>query len=179
MYKVFSIKISKWKLLLLAGDSVAYCLSVLLGLYGSPKVGPEISKLVLKHLTALPLVGLTYLLVLYIADKYDYQQDFRRWSNIAHLLFAGLIGTLTVIVLFYFPLGAFIGRTFLIIQAAGFIWLLLIWRCTFSALALPQRLKRKVLIVGAGTSGQRILEAIRRWPWGGLTPFGFIDDHPE
>ena len=90
-----------------------------------------------------------------------------------------MIGTLAVIVLFYFPLGAFIGRTLLIIQAAVFIGLLLIWRCTFSALALPQRLKRRVLIVGAGNSGRRILEAIRRWPWGGLTPFGFIDDHPE
>lgn len=179
MYKVFGFKISKWKLLLLAGDFVVYCLSVLLGIYGSPKVGPEISKFVLRHFTALSLVGLTYLLVLYIADQYDYQQDFRRWSNIAHLLFAGLIGTLTVIVLFYFPLGAFIGRTLLIIQAAGFIGLLLIWRCTFSALALPQRLKRRVLIVGAGNSGRKILEAIRRWPWGGLTPFGFIDDHPE
>jgi len=178
MYKVFGLKISRWKLLLLAGDSVAYCLSVLLGLYGNPKVGPEIWKFASQHLIALPLVGLTYLLVLYIADTYDYQQDFRRWSNITQLIFAGLIGTLAVIVLFYFPLGAFIGRTLLIIQAAGFMGLLLIWRCTFSALAIPQRLQRKVLIVGAGNSGRRILEAIRRRPWGGLTPLGFIDDHP-
>ena len=178
MYKVFGFKISKWPLLLLAGDFVAYCLSVLLGLYVNPKVGPEIGKFVSHHFTALSLVGLTYLLVLYIANQYDYQQDFRRWSNIAQLIFSGLIGTLTVIVLFYFPLGAFIGRTLLIIQASGFIGLLLIWRCTFSALALPQRLKRKVLIVGAGKSGRQILDAIRRWPWGGLTPIGFIDDQP-
>ena len=61
------------------------------------------------------------MLVLYIADTYDYQQDFRRWSNIAQLILSALIGTLMVIVLFYFPLGAFIGRTLLIIQAASFI----------------------------------------------------------
>ncbi len=179
MYKFFSFKISKWQLLLLAGDSVVYCLSVLLGLYGSPKVGPEVSKSVSQHLTALSLVGVTYLLVLYIADKYDHQQDFRRWSNIGQLIFASSMGTLAVIVLFYFPLGAFIGRTLLIIQAAGFIGLLLIWRWTFSALALPQRLRRMVLIVGAGNSGRRILEAIRRRPAGGLAPLGFIDDHSE
>ena len=88
---------------------MAYCLSVLLGLVGSPKVGPEISKFVSQHLSALSLVGLTYLLVLYIADAYDYQQDFRRWSNIGQLILSGLIGTLAVVVLFYFPFGAFIG----------------------------------------------------------------------
>jgi hypothetical protein len=35
-----------------------------------------------------------------------------------------------------------------------------------------------VLIVGAGNSGRRILEAIRHRLWGGLAPLGFIDDHP-
>jgi exopolysaccharide biosynthesis polyprenyl glycosylphosphotransferase len=163
----------------LAGDSVAYCLSVVIGLYGSPKVGPEIWKFASKHITAFPLVGLTYLLVLYIADTYDYQQDFRRWSNIAKLIFSSLIGTLVIIVLFYFPLGAFIGRTVFIIQAAVFTGLLLIWRYTFSSLALPQRLERALLIIGAGYSGRRILEAICHRPRSGLKVLGFIDDDPK
>ena len=34
MYKVFSLMISRWKLFLLAGDSVAYCLSIMLAVYG-------------------------------------------------------------------------------------------------------------------------------------------------
>ena len=49
-------------------------------------------------------------------------------------------------------------------QALTFIWLLVGWRYLFSALALPLRLKRKVIIVGAGHSGRRILDAIRRRP---------------
>lgn len=178
MFKLFSLQISKWKLILLAGDSVVYSLSLLLALYGNPKIDLEPWKFAATHSTSLLLVGLTYVLVLYIADAYDYQQDYRRWSNIAQLILSGLVGTLAVIVLFYFPLGAFVGRTLLIIQAAVFIGLLVLWRLTFSALALPQRLQRRVLIVGAGGCGQRIIEALCRRPRSGLKALGFIDDDP-
>ena len=179
MFHLFNRQISKWKLILLTGDLVVYSLSVMLALYVNPKIGSEPWKFAATHLTPFLLVGLTYLLVLYIANTYDYQQDYRRWSNIAQLILSGLVGTLVVIVLFYFPLGAFIGRTLLIIQAATFIGLLVLWRFTFSALALPQRLQRRVLIVGAGGCGRRILEALRRRPRSGLTALGFIDDDPE
>jgi exopolysaccharide biosynthesis polyprenyl glycosylphosphotransferase len=178
MFKVFNLHISKWKLVLFTGDCVAYCLSMILGLYGDPKIGREVWGFVHKNITAFFLIGLIYLLVLYIADAYNYQQDFRRRVNIARLILSGLLGTLTVVVVFYFPFGAFIGRTLLIIHAPVFIGLLLVWRYSFSALALPQRLQRQVLIIGSGRSGRRILEAIRNRPRVGLTPLGFIDDDP-
>ena len=179
MFHLFNRQISKWKLILLMGDLAVFSLSVMVALYVNPKIGSEPWKFAAAHLTPFLLVGLTYLLVLYIANTYDYQQDYRRWSNIAQLILSGLIGTLVVIVLFYFPLGAFIGRTLLIIQAAAFVVLLVLWRFTFSALALPQRLQRSVLIVGAGGCGRRILEAIRNRPRSGLRPLGFIDDDPK
>ena len=50
------------------------------------------------------------------------------------------------------------------------------WRYLFSGLALPLRLKRKVIIVGAGHSGRRILDAIRRRPHAGLEPEGHLID---
>ena len=90
MFKLFSLQISKWNLILLAGDLVAYSLSLLLALYGNPKIGSEPWKFAATHLTPFLLVGLTYLLVLYIGDIYDYQQDYRRWSNIAQLIVIGL-----------------------------------------------------------------------------------------
>ena len=164
--------------MLLFGDSAAYCLSIILAIYGNPKVSGEPWPFAASYAIPFILVGITYLTVFYIADIYDYQQDFRRWSNIAQLILSALIGTLVVIVIFYFPLGTFIGRTLLIIQATSFIGLLLLWRITFSILALPLRLQRRLLIVGAGRCGERILEAIRRRPRSGLTPLGFIDDNP-
>jgi exopolysaccharide biosynthesis polyprenyl glycosylphosphotransferase len=161
------------------GDSVAYCLSAGLGLYGNPKIAKEAWKFAIQNITYFLLAALTYLLVMYIADTYDHQQDFRRWKNIARLIMSGIIGTLVVIILFFFPLGSFFGRTQLIIQAPTFIGLLVLWRYVFSALALPQRIQKRVLIVGAGNCGHRILEAIRRRPRSGLTAIGFIDDDPR
>ena len=81
-------------------------------------------------------MGLVYLLVNYIGDLYDYQRDYRRWWTIAQVLLAALIGALTNIVIFYFPLGKFVGRTLLVIQASCYALLLPLWRATFSALAL-------------------------------------------
>ncbi len=125
------------------------------------------------------LVWLTYLIVFYIADLYDYQQDYRRLSNIAKVIISAWIATLAVIVIFYFPLGAFIGRTQLIIQATIFTGLLVLWRWTFSVMVLTRRLQRQLLIVGAGKSGTRLLAAIRNRPNAGLAPIGFVDDDPQ
>jgi exopolysaccharide biosynthesis polyprenyl glycosylphosphotransferase len=178
MYKVFGRHISKWKFVLVAGDAVAYCLSVLAALYLNPMVGVKTGEFLVQYGSSLSLIGLTYLVVFYIADIYDYQNDYRRWRHITQVTLASLVGTLVVIVLFYFPLGAFVGRTQLIIQTGIFIGLLLLWRYTFSAVALPQRLDRNLLILGAGACGQRLLEAIRKRPKSGMTPVGFVDDDP-
>lgn len=179
MYKIFSLHISKWKLILLAGDAGAYCLAVLAGLYFNPKIGGAPFGFLARHGISFLLMGLAYLLVNYIVDLYDYQKDYRRWSNVAQIVLSSFLGTLVIIVLFYFPLGAFVGRTLLIIQAGIFTGLLVFWRYLFSAVALPQRLQRRVLIVGAGKCGRRILEAIRQRPQGGLAVVGFIDDDPQ
>jgi exopolysaccharide biosynthesis polyprenyl glycosylphosphotransferase len=179
VYKFFSLHISKWILVLLAGDSAAYCLSVAIGLYANPRIGPEIWEFAALHISSFLLVGLIYLLVLYVADAYDYQQDYRRWNNIARLIISGLIASVVIIVLFYFPAGTFVGRTQLVIQASIFMVLLVLWRYAFSVLALPQRLQKRVLIAGAGTCGRRIQEAIRHRPRSGLTAFGFVDDDPK
>ena len=60
MYRIFRLHISEWKLVLLAGDIAAYCLSVALGLYLNPKIGSEIWTFISQHSTAFLLVGLTY-----------------------------------------------------------------------------------------------------------------------
>jgi exopolysaccharide biosynthesis polyprenyl glycosylphosphotransferase len=104
--------------------------------------------------------------------------DFRIWHNIVKLLLGSLIGTLVVIVIFYFPFGVFIGRTQLIVQASLFTGLMLLWRWYFSSFALHQRLQKRVLILGAGKAGQRLLEAIKNRPRSGLNTIGFIDDNP-
>ena len=178
MYRIFKLHVTKWGLFLLLGDVGAYLVAVITGLALNPKVMSPWPFLVQNQLSFL-LMGLTYLLVFYIADLYDHQQDFRRWGNIARLIFSTWIGTLALILIFYFPFGAFIGRILLLIQTAILTGLLVLWRWSFSAIALPQRLKRKLLIVGANRAGRSILEAIKKRPGFGLEVVGFVDDDPQ
>jgi exopolysaccharide biosynthesis polyprenyl glycosylphosphotransferase len=179
MVRLFSLQFSVWKLVLAAGDALAFALAVLVGLMLNPKLGSEWPRFLGQHWPSFGLMGACYFLVFVIADLYDYQQDYRRLTHLAQVVAGIIAGTLAVIVLFYFPLGAFLGRTLLVLQTGVLLLLVTGWRALFSALALPTRLVRRIVIVGAGHSGRRILEALHRRPLSGLTPLGFVDDDPR
>ena len=125
------------------------------------------------------MVGLTYIIVLYVFDNYDHYQDYRIHQNVIKLIVSALLGTVVVILLFYFPLGVFIGRYLIVIQAVFFGLLITCWRYVFSTIAMPERLQRPAFIIGAGNAGEKILEAIYRRPASGLVLKGFIDDDPK
>jgi exopolysaccharide biosynthesis polyprenyl glycosylphosphotransferase len=55
-------------------------------------------------------------------------------------------------------------------------WAGAFWRFSFSTIALPQRLEKKLIIIGAGKSGRDLLEALREIPGNGFMPVGFVDD---
>ena len=118
------------------------------------------------NLFAFPLIlmGFVYVMVLYVANLYDHYQDFRRRENISQIIFSSLIGTLVVIITFTLPAMHLIGRGFVEWQGVVFVWLLVLWRYAFSAIALPLRLQRKVLIIGAGGAGQEIQKIITDAP---------------
>jgi exopolysaccharide biosynthesis polyprenyl glycosylphosphotransferase len=76
-------------------------------------------------------------------------------------------------------MGSFVGRILILQQASAFSCLLVLWRYTFSAIALPLKLQKRTIIVGAGKSGRQLLESIKRHPAGGFLPVGFMDDDPK
>ena len=125
------------------------------------------------------LMGLAYVVVLYVANLYDHYQDFRRRENISQIIISSLIGTLVVIIAFTLPAMHLIGRGFVEWQGVAFVWLLVLWRYAFSAIALPLRLQRKVLIIGAGGAGQEIQKIIKQHENSGLVVAGFLDDNPQ
>jgi exopolysaccharide biosynthesis polyprenyl glycosylphosphotransferase len=175
---MFALHVSRWKLLLLLGDICVLIASVFLGLIFSTRIGHPLLFLI-THWLKIILIVATYLLVLYISDIYDYYQDFRIGANIIWVFSSAMVGTLVSIIIFYFPLGAFVGRLFLVWQGAAFALLLVLWRYAFSAVALPLRLKTRVLIVGAGKAGRCMLEIIRQLPNSGYQVAGFVDDDPK
>ncbi|MGB8992800.1 MAG: sugar transferase [Desulfobaccales bacterium] len=166
-----------WPLLLLAGDLVIFVLSVPLGC----ALGPEqISWFFLDQFKSpLSLMALTYVVVFYVANLYDHYQDFRRRENVSLIILSSLIGTLMVMIFFTLPGRQFIARGFVEWQGVAFVWLLVLWRYAFSAIALPIRLQRKVLIIGAGRAGREILKVINRRQNSGLAVAGFLDDSPH
>ena len=176
--KYFGFKFSVWKIILLVGDICLFYLSLIIALLLSPKVR-EPWLLFNEYKISFVLMCSLYILVNYTADLYDYQKDYRRWWNVAHVMVAGSIGALANIVVFYFPLGTFVGRYVLAIQSMSFAIFITLWRSLFSSLALPERLQRRVLIVGAGSCGTRILHALRNRPLSGFHMLGLVDDDPQ
>jgi exopolysaccharide biosynthesis polyprenyl glycosylphosphotransferase len=178
VFKYSSLPVSKWTVLLFCGDLAIFSLSMVFGLYfGSTLILPIWEWFV--HLkVSLLVIGLSYFGVFYLADLYDYYQDFRRLPNLMRVIAAGSIGACLTVLLFYLMSRFLIGPDRLIIHTVSFALLITLWRCTFSAIALPMRLSKPVLIVGAGGAGRKIVEALRRCPHRGLAVKGFIDDDP-
>jgi lipopolysaccharide/colanic/teichoic acid biosynthesis glycosyltransferase len=171
------LNFSKWAGLLFAGDILVFAASVLLGYLLGSFVTWEIM-FYEEHGPALLALGSVYLIILYIGELYNYYLDFRERENIGQVILWALAAALVALILFCYPAINLLPRRFLEWQSLTFIWLLVGWRYLFSTLALPQRLKRRIIIVGAGTSGRRILEAIRNRSHAGLDPVGFVDDDP-
>ena len=138
---------SKWTGLLLAGDFLVFSLSVLLGyLLGAQITGEQL--FLQEYFLPIVILGLVYLVILYIGEMYNYYLDFRQRENIGQVILWALGAAVVALVIFCFPTPKLLPRRFMEWQALAFIWLLVGWRYLFSVLALPQRLKRKVIIVG-------------------------------
>jgi exopolysaccharide biosynthesis polyprenyl glycosylphosphotransferase len=178
MPRIFNLQISIWKLLLFSGDLVCYGLSVVASLYLNPNTEHPWEFLAQNHLMFI-VAGLVYFSIFLIGDLYDLHQDYHQPFNLARLTVNCWVGTVVGVLIVYFPFRLFVHRTQVIIQALSFAGTLVVWRTFFSAVAFPQRLQKKALIVGAGKSGKFLLQSLRQNPQGGILPVGFVDDDPQ
>jgi exopolysaccharide biosynthesis polyprenyl glycosylphosphotransferase len=177
MFRLLNDHISKWKLLLFLGDGVCFAISVIVALRLNPYTSNHPWEYLQEVAYPIVIIGLVYCLVLYIGDVYDFQQDYRQVMNFGRVLISCWAGGLAAALIVYFPYKSdFIGRTLLIILTASFSMLVALWRFTFSTIALPQRLEKKLIIIGAGKSGRDLLGALREIPGNGFMPVGFVDD---
>jgi exopolysaccharide biosynthesis polyprenyl glycosylphosphotransferase len=177
MFRLLNDHISKWKVLLFLGDGVCFAISVITALRLNPYTADHPWEYLQEITLPILIIGLVYCLALYIGDVYDFQQDYRQVMNFGRVLISCWAGGLVAALIVYFPYkSAFIGRTLLIILTASFSMLVALWRFSFSTIALPQRLEKKLIIIGAGKSGRDLLEALREIPGNGFMPVGFVDD---
>jgi exopolysaccharide biosynthesis polyprenyl glycosylphosphotransferase len=163
--------------LLIAGDLGCYLLSVAASLLLYPHTSANPWEFLYNYKITFLLMGVTYFIVFFIANLYDYLKDFRQITNVVATLTACWIGSLAVVLVFYFPIkGAYVGRSMIIIQAVSFSILVAAWRFSFSVISLPQRLKKRILIIGAGKAGRELLNSIMDRPGCGIEVVGFVDD---
>jgi exopolysaccharide biosynthesis polyprenyl glycosylphosphotransferase len=177
MLKTSGFSISRWSLVLFSGDLLFFAMSIPVGYWLGLQIGGQVLFL-REEVFALIALSLVYFTVLYIGELYNFYLDFRQRENVGQLILWGLAAALVALGVFGFPTRKILPRRFLEWQAVIFIWLLVFWRYGFSALALPTRLKRRLIIVGAGQAGRTLLEAIQRRPQAGFEPVGFVDDDP-
>lgn len=178
MLKILGINISRWHFVLICLDIIFAYLSLSIGLYLNPYSNISAWNFIVQNKLMTAGIAMCYYLILLMFNAYDYQQEYRKLFNVARLVTAVWVGALLIAVIFSFPHGPFIGRTLLVIQAGTFSLLLILGRLIFSLVALPLKMKKRLLIVGAGASGRKLLEAIDRRPACGLLVVGFVDDDP-
>jgi exopolysaccharide biosynthesis polyprenyl glycosylphosphotransferase len=156
-----------------------YCLSVPLGFCLS-RGKIEMPWLFISiFILPLILIGVAYLIVLYVANLYDHYLDFRRRENVSQVILSCLLGTLVLLITSSLTRRHVIGRGFVEWQGVAFVWLMVVWRYSFSAISLQARLQRKVVVVGAGLAGQEILQVVKQRPNSGFAVTGFLDDDPQ
>lgn len=180
MFRIFSLHISEWKMLLLLGDLIAYVIAALVATYLYVSPTSYAWQYLYENKLSFLVIGIIYFLVLFMADSYNYLKDYRQAMNIGGIIIACWAGTVVVVAAFYFPMkGANVGRSIILLQALSFSVTLALWRFIFSVIALPERLKKQILIIGAGKSGRHLLNSIRRRPGCGFGVAGFVDDDRE
>lgn len=178
MYALFGLRASKWTLLLLTGDIFIFCATLPLVLNLNSELAQNTLVFLTWYKTPLLMLLMTNVLVLYIADLYDQYQDYRSAETISRLIFTVWVGSVLAVILFS-SWRIYLRRGFIEWQAVAFCLLIVLWRYAFSALALPERLSRQILVIGAGSAGRQIVEAIRQRPNSGLEIAGFVDDDPK
>jgi exopolysaccharide biosynthesis polyprenyl glycosylphosphotransferase len=179
MANIFGLNISKWHFVLICLDIISCFLSLYVGLHLVPYSATSPWNFILENKVMIFCIAICYYFILLMFNAYDYQQDFRKPFNVTRLTAAVWVGALVVAAIFSFPHGPFISRTLLVIQAGIFSLLLILERLIFCMAALPTKLKKRLLIIGAGASGQKMLDAINHRPACGLLVVGFVDDDPS
>ncbi|MEJ5329984.1 MAG: sugar transferase [Desulfobaccales bacterium] len=178
MASFFGIPLIKWKIALFFGDFLSFVASLLLCAWADQVfLGFCPSGCAVMDLRSLAN-GIIIFSTLYIADAYDYQQDYCEITNFLKIGLAVIVGSMVAFLASHLLRMTPFSHKLFLVQAATFLVLILAWRYLFSALLFTPKFFKRTLIVGAGGAGRRLLEIIREHPRCGLWPVGYIDDDP-
>ncbi|HYE58097.1 MAG TPA: hypothetical protein VD948_06310, partial [Rhodothermales bacterium] len=130
----------------------------------------------------LPWVLAGTALVFYASGLYQPERVLNRFRLTFSALRSAFFSLLGVAALLTFYRAFVISRVFLALLAVlvpmGMIGLRLGLYGVFRATRHRARMRRRVLVVGAGRVGRRIADTLKAYPWASIDVVGFADDHP-
>ncbi|HNS73449.1 MAG TPA: sugar transferase [bacterium] len=127
------------------------------------------------------LVSLLFIALFYLQDGYERKTSILNVRARKNLISAMLLGCALVIVYSFFTRKIALGRLQVFYLFFLMLLLITIQRHLFDklhTLLLRRGIgARRVLIFGAGETGERIVKALQRYPKMGYLPVGFVDDY--
>lgn len=180
--RTWRLRLGERRVLILIGDLIAALIALLGALYFWAAGDQWLGRLSIEFLQQRPQAWFYLLPVFWVfmmVELYDVHRAASWRATLRSILIAALFGS-GIYLLIYFSSAPFsLPRR----GVAGFIVLVsvftLIWRMIYIRVFTAPQFMRRVLLVGAGSTGQGLLEAINDlWP----PPFhllGVIDDDPQ
>ncbi len=129
----------------------------------------------MRHLASLSFLPLIFFVCFIIADLYDLKKDFR---NSRHLLnvFAACAAAMLISGAFFYSSLRYLGRGGFAISGALIFLSASLTRSLSTSLGSKEQWQKKVLIMGAGSTGEKLLKTVAEHTNCGIHILGFVDD---
>ncbi len=130
------------------------------------------------HLLPIGFLPIVFFVCFIIADLYDLKKDFRSARHLLNVFSACAAAMLISAALFYSSM-QYLGRGVFAVSGVLIFLSASLVRSVSTSLGSKERWQKKVLIVGAGTAGEKLLRTVTDNPGCGINIVGFVDDDPS
>ena len=174
------LNISKRQLFLLAGDLAILVTAPFAAVYFYvyTALGPGTFVINLQLHPSILLNIITFTLLLYFFDQYNYRQDFRRSGMIARMALLVMLGSVCTSFVYYALNIPMLGRSVFVLYGALLYFGFVLLRLIYSTVGAVGRFNRRTLVVGCGDSGRALVRTIRQSRHSGLEIMGFLERNP-
>jgi exopolysaccharide biosynthesis polyprenyl glycosylphosphotransferase len=128
------------------------------------------------------LFPLTWVSVLAIFSVYDGRRNLKFANEFGSLVRGSMLGLIAIAGVLYLSFRETSRLLFLVTGGLGFL-LIFSWRSIFRLATrwniLGKQQRRKILVLGAGSTGRKVLDAIIEQRDLGMRLLGFLDDNPQ
>jgi exopolysaccharide biosynthesis polyprenyl glycosylphosphotransferase len=174
MIRIWGRVLEKKFLWIAIGDFFVFILALTAGVLW--RLAPSEAFGYVKHRLLLFILFMVILFICFtIADLYDLKRDFRRAQHLLHVL-AACAAAMVLSALFFYSSMSYVGRGIFAVSGVLIFLCASLIRSLGASLSSKKQWQQKVLILGAGKSGQKLIKTVNDYPNCGLDIVGFVDD---